>query len=210
MSGETLDQNAGSSFWKRYWFIIAVVVLAAAILGVIGYNKWKSSQIPVMKQLSDFSLEKVDNTPFHFSDTNGKVRLVAFIFTRCADVCPPTTKNMQKLQEALKAKGMFGKDVALVTVSFDSEHDTADVLRQYAEKFSYDPSGWYFLRGNEKDVAKVTKDFGVGVLKQDDGMYMHTMRTFLVDKDGNMRKAYGMAAEMNLDQIISDMETLAK
>lgn len=209
MSEEALGYQEQPSFLKRYWFVIAVVVLAAAILGVYGYNSWKASQIPVMKKLNDFTLEKVDNTPFRFNDANGKVRLVSFIFTRCPDVCPPTTKNMQNLQEALKEKGLFGKDAVLLTVSFDTEHDTADVLRGYAEKFSYDPNGWYFLRGSEADIQKVTKDFGVGVLKQED-TYLHTMRTFLVDKDGNMRKAYGMAAEMDLDQIVSDIQTLAR
>jgi protein SCO1/2 len=209
MKEETALQNNGS-FLQRYWFVVAAVVLALAIAAVFGYQYWQSTRIPVMKPISDFTLEKLDGTPFQFSkDTNGKVRLVSFIFTNCPDVCPPTTKNMQNMQEELKAKGMFGEDVVFLTITFDPERDTAEVLRRYAEKFSYDPNGWYFLRGSEQAVQQVTKDFGVGVLKQEDGMFLHTMVTFLIDKEGNMRKTYGMGADMNKEQIISDMEQLA-
>jgi protein SCO1/2 len=202
-------ENQPSSFWQRHWFAVLAAVLVLAIVAVVGYSFWEKSQIPVMKKMNDFTLENINGQPFQFSQSNGKVRLVSFIFTHCPDICPATTQQMSKLQEQLKAKHMFGNKVAFITVSFDPERDTPEVLQKYADTFDADQSGWYFLRGDEQAVEKVTKDFGVAVMKQPDGSYMHTARTFLVDQDGNMRRAYGMADEMNLEQIMSDMERLA-
>jgi protein SCO1/2 len=198
-----------ASFWQRHWFTVAAAVLALLVVGVFGYQYWQKSQIPVMKKMNDFTLDNINGSTFTLSETNGKVRLVEFIFTHCPDICPATTFNMAKMQEQLKAKGLFGDKVAFVTITFDPERDTPEVLQAYADKFGADQSGWYFLRGDQAAVEKVTKDFGIAVLKQPDGSFAHTARMFLVDKDGNMRRAYGMASDMDMDQMLKEMEQLA-
>lgn len=198
-----------TTFWQRYWFIVLAAVLGVAIAAVAGYQYWEKSRIPVMKTMSDFTLENIDGSTFQLSQSNGKVRLVSFIFTHCPDVCPATTRNKAELQEQLKAKGLFGDKAAFLSVSFDPERDTPEVLQKYANTFNADQSGWYFLRGSEEAVQKVAKDFGVAVIKQPDGSYMHTAKIFLLDQEGKMRRIYGMAGEMNLEQIAADIEQLA-
>lgn len=198
-----------ASFWQRHWFSVAAAVLALLVVGVFGYQYWQKSQIPVVKQMNDFTLDNIDGSTFTLSETNGKVRLVEFIFTHCPDICPATTFNMAKMQEQLKAKGLFGDKVAFVTITFDPERDTPEVLKAYADKFGADLRGWYFLRGDQAAVEKVTKDFGIAVLKQPDGSFAHTARMFLVDKDGNMRRMYGMASDMDMDNMLKDIEQLA-
>jgi protein SCO1 len=198
-----------ASFWQRHWFTVAAAVLALLVVGIFGYQYWQKSQIPVIKKMNDFALDNINGSTFTLSETNGKVRLVEFIFTHCPDICPATTFNMAKMQEQLKAKGLFGDKVAFVTITFDPERDTPEVLQAYADKFGADQSGWYFLRGDQAAVEKVTKDFGIAVLKQPDGSFAHTARMFLVDKDGNMRRAYGMASDMDMDQMLKEMEQLA-
>lgn len=195
---------------RKYWLAILASVIGLAVIGFFGYNYYEQKhRLPVYKTMPDFALEKLDGSAFHFSDTDGKVRLVAFIFTNCMDVCPPTTLNMAKIQKELKANGLFGKDVQLMSISFDPERDTPAVLQKYADSFGADQTGWHFLRGEEATVAQVAQSFGVGVLKQPDGTFVHTMRIFLIDKEKKMRAIYGMAAEMDMDKIISDMKRLA-
>jgi len=206
-----MSESASKSptFWQRHWFTVLAALLGIAIVAVVGYSYWEKSRIPVLKTVSDFTLDNIDGSRFQLSRSNGKVRLVSFIFTHCPDICPATTRNMADLQDQLKAEGLFGEKVAFLTVSFDPERDTPDVLRKYARAFDADPSGWYFLRGDEQAVKQVAKDFGVAVVKQPDGSYMHTTRIFLLDQDGNMRRIYGMAEEMNLEQIAADIRQLA-
>lgn len=166
--------------------------------------------MPFVKHIEDFTLQNLDGKPIHFQELDGKVRLVSFIYTKCPDICPATTEVMAKLQEELKKKGLFGSEVALVSITFDPKTDTPPVLTHYANAFHADLSGWYFLRGEEAAISQVTNQFGIGVERLPDGQYLHTMRTFLVDKEKNVRKMYGMGAGMDINEIVSDMERLAK
>lgn len=195
---------------RKYWLAILAGVIGLAVIGFFSYSYYnQKNRLPVFKTMPDFALEKLDGSPFKFSETDGKVRLVAFIFTNCLDVCPPTTLNMSKIQKELKAQGLFGKDVQLMTVTFDPERDTPEVMQKYANSFGADQTGWHFLRGEEAKVTEVAKNFGIGVLKQPDGTFIHTMKIFLVDKEKKMRAIYGMAAEMDMDKIVDDMKRLA-
>ncbi|MDR7319345.1 SCO family protein [Brevibacillus nitrificans] len=207
MSGDAQQQQGGAL--QRHWFTVLAGVLILAIVGVFGYNYMTKEQIPVMKALNDFSLDNINGSTYTFSEGKGKVRLVEFMFTNCPDICPATTYNMSKLQDQLKEKGLFGDKVEFVSITFDPDFDTPEVLKAYAEKFKADQSGWKFLRGDAQAIEKVTKDFGIAVMKQPDGSFAHTARMFVVDEDGNMRRAYGMAAEMDMDQMMKEMVQLA-
>ncbi|MFJ9500031.1 SCO family protein [Brevibacillus centrosporus] len=207
MSGDAQQQQGGAL--QRHWFTVLAGVLILAIVGVFGYNYMTKEQIPVMKALNDFSLDNINGSTYTFSEGKGKVRLVEFMFTNCPDICPATTYNMSKLQDQLKEKGLFGDKVEFVSITFDPDFDTPEVLQAYAEKFKADQTGWKFLRGDAQAIEKVTKDFGIAVMKQPDGSFAHTARMFLVDEDGNMRRAYGMAAEMDMDQMMKEMVQLA-
>lgn len=207
MSEGTEQQQGGAL--QRHWFTVLAGVLILAIVGVFGYKYMTKEQIPVMKALNDFTLDNINGSTYTFSEGKGKVRLVEFMFTNCPDICPATTYNMSKLQDQLKEKGLFGDKVEFVSITFDPDFDTPEVLQQYADKFKADQSGWKFLRGDAQAIEKVTKDFGIAVMKQPDGSFAHTARMFLVDEDGNMRRAYGMAAEMDMELMMAEMEQLA-
>lgn len=205
---EGAQQQQGGAL-QRHWFTVLAGVLILAIVGVFGYKYMVKEQIPVIKAVNDFSLENINGSTYTFSDSKDKVRLVEFMFTNCPDICPATTYNMSKLQEQLKEKGLFGDKVEFVSITFDPDFDTPEVLQEYAKKFNADQSGWQFLRGDAQAVEKVTKDFGIAVMKQPDGSFVHTARMFLVDGDGKMRRAYGMASDMDMEQMLAEMEQLA-
>ena len=212
MSGENIQQEKSI---RKHWFPVLAGVLILAIVIVVAYPYLQKQQIPVLKAMNDFTLENIDGTTYTFSESAGKVRLVEFIFTNCPDICPATTYNMAQLQEQLKAANLFGDKVEFLTITFDPEYDTPEVLQAYADKFHADQSGWKFLRGDSAAIEAVTKDFGIAVMKLPDAnspsgySITHTARMFLVDGDGNMRQAYGMAADMDLDQMLKEIKILA-
>jgi protein SCO1/2 len=49
----------------------------------------------------------------------------------------------------------------LLTVTVDPEHDTPEVLADYAKKAGADPKRWKFLTGSPEAVARVASSFGV-------------------------------------------------
>lgn len=198
-------------FLRKYWFVTLASILVLLIVALLSYQFWwGATRLPFVKHIEDFTLENVDGKPLSFSQLDGKVRLVSFIYTKCPDVCPATSNVMATIQQDLKNKGIFGTEVSFVSITFDPKTDTPQVLDHYANAFHADRNGWFFLRGNEDTIGQITKQFGVGVERLPDGSYIHTMRTFLVDKEKNVRKMYGMGAGMDINEIVSDIERLTK
>lgn len=172
---------------------------------------WHSEKLPVVMPAPNFTLQNIDGGQLTFQQEQGKVRLVEFFFANCPDICPMTTANMVKIQDLLKQKKIFGKDVEFVSISFDPERDTNDVLKQYGDRLHMDRSGWKVLRGTQAETSQVADQFGVYVEKQTDGSFVHSTRSlYLVDRDDQIRKVYQMGDEMPTDEIYNDILKLVR
>lgn len=79
----------------------------------------------------------------------------------------------------------MGKDLVLLSISFDPEHDQPDVLAEYARTWSKDQTGWYFLTGPPADVRKICKSFGV-TASQDEGLLTHSLHTVVLDRHARL------------------------
>jgi protein SCO1/2/putative membrane protein len=87
------------------------------------------------------------------ADLAGRVWVAAFVFTRCPLSCPKITSVMKGLQGKFEGTG-----VKLVSVSVDPEHDTPEVLAEYARRFGADPDRWWFLTGPKAEVVGLIHD----------------------------------------------------
>jgi cytochrome oxidase Cu insertion factor (SCO1/SenC/PrrC family) len=50
------------------------------------------------------------------------------------------------------------RDVRLVSISVDPEHDTPDVLRDYAQRFGAHPERWLFLTGDKAAIYRLAQE----------------------------------------------------
>jgi protein SCO1 len=103
--------------------------------------------------LGPFRLRESSGRSVSESDLAGQVWIASFIFTRCPSSCPRISAQMATLQRELS-----GSRVRLVSVSVDPEHDTAEVLKTYADRFRADPARWWFLTGPQADVYGLILD----------------------------------------------------
>ncbi len=110
-------------------------------------------------------LRTQDNRDVRFYDdlVKGKVVLINFMFTTCTSLCPRSTANLVKVQELLGDHA--DRDVFLVSISVDPDHDTPAVLKRYAERYHARP-GWTFVTGKREDVDLIRR--GLGVRDNDD------------------------------------------
>ncbi len=122
--------------------------------------------------------------------------LMTFIFTDCTGACPALESSLLQVQ-ADAAENGYGDEIALVAVTFDPEHDTAEVLREYGENrgVDYDADNWYFLRPENGEMARevVEGEFGQHYSRNDpDAMmkYDHLPLILLANKDGRVERAY--------------------
>ena len=79
--------------------------------------------------------------------------------------------------------GVLGRDAQLLSITFDPERDTPEVLAAYARQWSADPRGWRFLTGSVDEVRRVCGLFGVDALPTQ-GLLSHMVRTAIVGPDG--------------------------
>jgi protein SCO1/2 len=87
----------------------------------------------------------------------GKIVVINFMYTRCdGKLCAEGTKNLVKLQKALRYR--FGREVFMYSITLDPEHDTPEVLKDYAKEYG---AHWTFLTAkgddNKKKVEDITK-----------------------------------------------------
>jgi protein SCO1/2 len=159
-----------------------------AMLILPAYAAGADGQLPVIGPAPPFTLTSQDNKPVSLADFHGKVVAVTFIYTGCPDICPLLTQKMVDVQDALGP--VFGTKVAFISISFDPEHDTPEMLKDYAQFWGAKPEGWSFLTGSLEAVCDVTRRYGVFFAKKEDGSVEHSQLTTLVDAEGQMRVQY--------------------
>jgi protein SCO1/2 len=133
----------------------------------------------------DFRLIDQKRRPVAFADMRGKVVAINFIYTRCAlpNFCLRIANNFGVLQKRFKR--MLGRDLVLLTVTFDPVHDTPEALAQYGDQFKADSVNWRFLTGPVPDVQRVCQLFGVDAFL-DEGLMDHNLHTALIDRQGRL------------------------
>jgi protein SCO1/2 len=187
-SQESVTQNNINRSWlRRYGFSMFVLVLCLVMGYYIVMQQNKKDDLPVQGNGAEFSYTDSDGANVTLSNTNGKARLLYFFFATCPDVCPPTTFLMSQVQDVLKEDGVFGDKVEFLSVTIDPNHDTPEVLKEYAKRFNADPNGWKFLRGDEKGTAELARKYEILVTKGDDGSFGHMNLIVLLDKKGQIR-----------------------
>ena len=188
----------------RSYFVFGLVL----ILLLSGCGK-KEIENAVNWPIKDFTATNQQNKQIGLKDLKGKVWVSAFIFTSCADVCPPMTANMVKLQKKLKEENL--KDVELVSFSVDPTVDTPEVLTNYAKQFGVEFSNWTFLTGYSQEFIEkfATESFKTIVKKPVEGnQVIHQTYLYLVDQKGNIKKTYSGYKDVPYEEIINDIKTL--
>lgn len=141
----------------------------------------------------------------------GNVMLVGYVYTHCPDICPIITYNMRDVQRALPDE----EDFMLVSISFDPDRDTPEILYNYAESYRVDQQNWRFLTGNRNQVENLLGKLEIATVKtptrfvDERPIYFidHTDRVTLIDKKGQVRRTYS-GSEFKAEEIVDDIRIL--
>jgi len=200
------------TFLKKHSFKIAVLALCAVMAVYLFITKVMepNEPLPVEQAAPAFEMTNVANgEKVSLESTNGKARIVYFYFANCPDVCPPTTFLLSQVQDILKEQGTLGNKAELISITFDPERDTPEVIMDFAERTFAEFEGWSFLRGEEEETIQLARDFQVGVMKLEDGAFAHFNVITLVDQEGQIRKwINGNDEELTAEQIVKELNKL--
>lgn len=139
----------------------------------------------VGQAVPDFTLTDQNRQSIRFMDLRGKVVAITFIYTRCPlpNFCFRMSNNFGALDR--RFAGQMGKNLVLLSVTFDPDHDQPEVLADYAKTWTKDTTRWHFLTGTPAEVRKVCAEFGVSAW-QDEGLLTHSLHTVVIDRNGRL------------------------
>ncbi len=169
----------------------------------------------VWHQLTDFSLTNQEGKNVTFDSLKGKIIIADFFFTHCPTICPALTSNMKRLAESIHNGQRVGdrtnKQVHFLSFSIDSERDSVERLKYWADRFQINPEQWWLLTGDKKKIydfiineIKVPAQDGMGV----DTDFIHTDHFVLIDSNRYVRGYYHGLDSSSLQELSKDLVLL--
>jgi len=110
--------------------------------------------------------------------------LISMFFASCGYVCPTLIRRIQHYESQLEPAQRARLRVLLV--SFDTEHDTPEVLASLAKKHGADLKRWSFTRASAADVRKLAAVLSIQYRELPDGGFNHASVITLLDSEGRV------------------------
>ena len=154
-----------------------------------------------------FTLEDAEGPLWSLQEQEGKVVVLAFIFTRCDNTCPVTNQNVKMVKDTLSEEE--ASKVSFVSVTVDWRHDSPSVLRNYTADFGYD---WPHLTGSKEALDPVYENYGVFPYTEEDESdegytVAHPSPTYILDADGKGRVVWS-DYDFPVDLFVDDLRTV--
>src|SRR5919106_3845553 len=130
---------------RQRWYLsilIALVVVGWRTPG-LAHKAEEGARLSKIGPAPAFTLTTQDGRRLALEELRGKVVVVTFIYTSCADACPLLTAKMAALQDDLGSD--FGPKIFFLSITVDPERDTPEVLTRYAQVHGANLSSWAFL-----------------------------------------------------------------
>lgn len=150
--------------------------------------------------------------------TRDKVTLLSLMYTACSDEkgCPLAFYTLDLIKRDLERSPATRGRVRLVSLSFDPEHDTPEVMRAYGGAHAKGGGAvpWHFLTtASKREVAPLLDGFGQDVSRpardQDRKAsdLTHVLKVFLIDRSGWVREVYS-TSYLIPQVVVNDIKTL--
>ncbi len=149
-------------------------------------------RLAVGEPVPDFAMTDQDGRPLKLSELRGKVVAMTFIFTRCPrpDFCPRMDERFAELAKQIAVDPRRADEVRLLSVSFDPEHDSPEVLARHAALKGAKPPLWRFAVASHPELAKVLVPLGLIYGPRQDEI-IHNLVTLVIDRDGTLVRLEG-------------------
>lgn len=168
-----------------------------------------SFDLPVIREAADFSVRDAETGELlRLADFRGRAVVLSFFYTSCADgnACPLTTVTLRAAQREIGRRKLEGK-VALLSVTFDEAHDTAEVLREQRVHAGAGPA-WRFATPETAERRRALLDaYDQRIARAPDGTVVHPVRVYLLDGRGRIRQIYSQSY-LRADVLVNDLETI--
>ncbi len=178
---------------SRYWLEDLVVVKKGtpdpnATPGPRAHEPQPGDAMP------DVALVDQDGKPLRLADLRGKAVALTFVFTRCPlpDFCPLMMKQFAVAEAALMQDPGLAARTHLLTVTFDTKHDTPGVLRAFGRPFQKTTppfTHWSLATGKDEAIRALGGALELDYVEESRS-FSHNLRTAVLDREGKLRRLF--------------------
>ncbi len=172
--------------------------------------------LPPIDTITDHHLLDATGNPVALFDAAaGKIAIISFMYTSCAEVggCPLAATVLQQIDQMLVKRPELARQVTLVSLSFDAERDSPQ--RMAVARHALAPrTDWHFLTTTDATALQsVLSDFDQPVAKlwNEDGswsgLFRHVLKVYLVDTQHQIRNIYSTGL-FSAQLVVNDIETI--
>jgi len=177
-----------------------------------------SYYLPTLKQAGDGKVLDSDGKLHKLSEMlTGKITVLSFIYTRCADprACPLATRVLYQLHEVSEKDSVIAKNLHLISISFDPNYDTPEVMKAFGKVYEPVKEGatWSKLTTrSEEELRPILDVYGQPIDRKKNansgyGPIYHQLRVYLIDRKGMIRNIYSYGF-LDPRLVMTDIRTL--
>jgi len=163
---------------------------AAANTALDGQQALRISQAALGNAIGNYRLREAGGAEVRIAEFRGRPLVINLIYTACAHSCPVI---VQTLADAVSdAQSALGADrFNVITVGFDTAHDTAERMRSYARQQGIDLPNWRFLATDGETMRELAGQLGFSYFASAKG-FDHLAQVSIIDGNGVVyRQVYG-------------------
>lgn len=137
------------------------------------------------RPVPNITLTDQNGRSFSLADYRGDPVLVEFVYTRCPSLCTLLGDDFQRIKGAFDRSGI-AVHVRFLSISFDVEHDAPPDLKLYGERYGAVAPEWRVAVPSQADLARLLRTFGIIVIPDGAGGFVHNAALYLVDSGGRL------------------------
>ena len=188
----------------QIWAGLLMVVLTMISLGC---DQSSRKPLPVIGTIDiPYTFTDQQNRQIGQELFQGKIYVADFFFTSCPTICPIMKSQMLRVYEKVKDNDQ----ILLLSHSIDPEHDTVEVLNDYAARLGIEADSWRLVTGAKEEIYDTAFRYGLAAMedKNAPGGFIHSGSFTLVDRQGQIRGYYQGTEEEAVDRLIKDIGRL--
>jgi protein SCO1/2 len=156
-----------------------------------------ASQAAIGREVPDVELTGQDGVRFRLSRFRGRPLVISPIYTSCFHICPTTTAYLKGVVAI--ANDVVGQSAfTVLTIGFDTEHDTPEQMRAYGRARGVDGPQWVLASADEASARQLLDGIGFSYARAGGG-FEHMVLATVVDASGRVYgQVYGQQFEAPL------------
>jgi protein SCO1/2 len=145
-------------------------------------------ELNVGDPLPDFGFTDENGQAVRLSDFRGRAVAFTFFFTSCPlpDFCPRMNRNFAEVRKILSTATNAPANWQLLSISFDSDFDTPQMLSGYSKYYRGDDTNrWLFVVASTNTLAGLAPKVDLSFWREG-GSISHNLRTVVLDPTGKI------------------------